>query len=637
MPTESYKRKLSAIVSADVEGYSRLMQDDEEATIRTLTTYRAAITQLVQQYRGRVVDTPGDNILVEFISVVEAVNCAAEIQRELAERNAKLSEDRRMRFRIGINLGDIIEEEGRIYGDGVNIAARMESLADGGGICISGSVYDAVENKLELTYEYLGEQEVKNIAKPVRAYRVLSFPGAAAHRVIKARRVVVKKWRKLVLTAAAVMCVGAAAMAIWNIYLRSSTLLTEDSSEEQLALPLPEKPSIAVLPFKNMSGDSNQEYLSDGITESVITTLSKIPDLFVIARNSTFIYKDKPVMVQKVAEELGVRYVLEGSVQRIAHRIRITTQLIDATTGSHLWAERYDRDLKDIFDVQDEITIEITRALRIELLEGEQARLWSAQETENLEAYEKALQARAFSNRGTKQDNTRARQLYEEAIKLDAGFVSVYAALGWTYFWDARFGWSESKTKSLDLAFDLAQKAILLDDNLEDGHLLLAAIYLLRQEWEEAVSEAQRAVALNPNGADAYSVSAGIVSCVGKWEEGILYAQKAIRLNPFPPVHYFHWLGRAYFMMAQYEKAIETWKKVQHINPDYLPAHAFLAACYISLGQKKEASAAAREVLRIDPTFSIESYAKTLPYKNEEDIDRYISALQKAGLPEKKS
>jgi len=633
MPIENFKRKLSAILSADVEGYSRLMQDDEEATIRALTDYRHAITHLIQQYRGRVVDTPGDNILAEFISAVEAVSCAAEIQREIAERNAKLSESRKMRFRIGINLGDIVEGEGKIYGDGVNIAARMEGLAEGGGICISGSVYDAVENKLELTYEYIGEQVVKNISNPVRAYRVLSFPGAAAHRVMRAKHALGKKWRKIVVSITAVVCVGAAAVVIWNIYLRPSTRTTVSEREGEVRLPA--KPSIAVLPFENMSGDLGQEYLSDGITESVITTLSKIPDLFVIARNSTFIYKDRPVKIQTVAEELGVRYVLEGSVQRTTDRIRISAQLIDASIGSLLWAERYDRNLEDIFSVQDEITIEITRALRIELLEGEQARLWGAQETENLRAYEKALQARAFSNRGTKHDNALARQLYEEAITLDSGFVSAYASLGWTHFWDARFGWSESKQNSLDKAHRLAKKAILLDDNLEDGHLLLAAISLLRQEWKEALTEARRAVALNPNGADAYSVLAGIVSCVGKWEEGILYAEKAIQLNPFPPVHYFHWLGRAYFMTAQYEQAIATWKRALQINHNYLPAHTFLAACYISLGRNREASEAVAEVLRIDPAFSIESYAQILPYKNQEDINREIRALQKAGLPEK--
>jgi len=337
MTAQGLKRKLSGILSADVEGYSRLMRDDEESTIRTLTTYRAAIIKLIQQYRGRVVDTPGDNILADFTSVVDAVNCAVEVQRELAERNAELPENRRMEFRIGVNLGDVVEEGERIYGDGVNIAARVEGLAEGGGICISGTVYDAVETKIGLEYEYLGEQEVKNIPKPVRVYRVLSFPGAAAHRVIKAKKAVGKTWRNVVVAIVAVLVVGAA-VAVWHFYFRPPAM--EPASIEKMVFPLPDKPSIAVLPFVNMSGDPEQEYFSDSLTEEIITGLSKVPHLFVIARNSTFTYKGKPVKIHQVAEELGVRYVLEGSFRKAEARLRVTAQLIDATTGHHLWAER---------------------------------------------------------------------------------------------------------------------------------------------------------------------------------------------------------------------------------------------------------------------------------------------------------
>jgi TolB-like protein/class 3 adenylate cyclase len=338
---EEFKRKLTAILSADVEGYSRLMRDDEEATIRTLTTYRTAMTGLIQQYRGRVVDSPGDNILAEFTSAVDAVNCAVEMQRELAERNAELPERRRMEFRIGINVGDVVEEGERIYGDGVNIAARMEGLAEGGGICISGTAYDQVKHKLGLEYEYLGEQEVKNITEPVPAYRVLSFPGAAAHRVVKAKKDVGRAWRNMALATAAILIVGGS-VAAWYFYWRPPPV--EVASVERMAFPLPDKPSIAVLPFANMSGDPEQEFFSDGITEQIITGLSKVPKLFVIARNSTFTYKGKPVNVQKVAEDLGVRYILEGSVQRSDGRIRITTQLIDALTGLHIWAGSSRRD-----------------------------------------------------------------------------------------------------------------------------------------------------------------------------------------------------------------------------------------------------------------------------------------------------
>jgi TolB-like protein len=312
------------------------MREDEETTIRTLTTYRNAMTGLIQQYRGRVVDSPGDNILAEFVSVVDAVNCAVELQRELAERNADLPENRKMQFRIGVNLGDIVEEGERIYGDGVNIAARMESLAEGGGICISGIVYDQIKHKLGLEYEYLGEQEVKNIAEPVPAYRVLSFPGAAAHRVVKAKRAVGKTWRNVVVAIVAVLVLGAA-VAVWHFYLRTPPI--EPASVDRMAYPLPDKPSIAVLPFTNMSGDAEQEYFADGMTDDLITDLSKVAGLFVIARNSMFTYKGKPVMVKQVAEELGVRYVLEGSVRRAGKQVRINAQLIDATGRNAMTAK----------------------------------------------------------------------------------------------------------------------------------------------------------------------------------------------------------------------------------------------------------------------------------------------------------
>jgi TolB-like protein/class 3 adenylate cyclase len=367
---EEFKRRLTAILSADVEGYSRLMREDEEATIRTLKTYRAAMRDLIRQYRGRVVDSPGDNILAEFASVLDAVNCAVEIQRELAERNSEVPETRRMQFRIGVNLGDIVEDGERIYGDGVNIAARIEGLAEAGGICISGTVYDQVKHKLGLEYEFQGEQTVKNIPEPIRAYRVLSYPGAAAHRVFKAKKAVGKTWRNVVVAIAAVLVIVVGALAIWYFHLRPSPM--EVASVEKMAFPLPDKPSIAVLPFVNLSDDPKQEYFADGMTDDLITDLSKISGLFIIARNSTFTYKGKPVKVRQVAEELGVRYVLEGSVRRADDRVRINTQLIDATTGGHLWAERYDGNIGDVFALQDKITQKIVTALVVKLTPGEQ-------------------------------------------------------------------------------------------------------------------------------------------------------------------------------------------------------------------------------------------------------------------------
>jgi adenylate cyclase len=630
MADEGFKRKLTAILSADVIGYSRLMRDDEEATVRDLAAHRVLITQIIQQHNGRVVDSPGDNILAEFASVVDAVNGAIKIQEEIRISNTDTHEDRRMEFRIGINLGDVIEEEERIYGDGVNIAARVEGLASAGGIAISGTVYEHIKEKLSLGYHYLGEQNVKNISEPVRVYRLLTEP-ADAGKMIGEKKSKSRKWLWAASGAVALFILVFGAIAIWNFYFRPSF---EPAAVEKMAFPLPDKPSIAVLPFDNMSEDPKQEYFSDGLSDQIISSLSKMPHLFVIARNSTFTYKGKPVKIQKVAEDLGVKYVLEGSVQKTSDRIRITAQLIDATTGHHVWSESYDRDPEDIFAVQDDISMEIMKAMRVELLEGEQALIWQKHETGNLKAFEKVLQGRHYATKGTKGDSAQALQLYEEAIGLDPEYARAYAGLGLTHFFRARFGWVESRAESMKLAFKCAQKSIALDDTLDIAYMLLSAIYVMRRDFEKAVVEAKKAISLNPNGADAYSVLAGVSGLSGDWQESVTYAEKSIRLNPFPMVYYFHWLGRAYFMTEQYDKAVETWKRALHKAPKYLPAHAFLAASYISLDRQAEAAAAAQEVLRINPKFNLESYAKTLPYKNKVDIERYIAALRKAGLPE---
>jgi adenylate cyclase len=409
----------------------------------------------------------------------------------------------------------------------------------------------------------------------------------------------------------------------------------EVASKEKMAFPLPNKPSIAVLPFLNVSGDPKEDYFSDGLTEQIITSLSTFQRLLVIARNSTFVYKGKPIKIQKVAEDLGVRYVLEGSVQKFGDRVRITAQLIDALTGHHIWSERYDREVKDIFAFQDEITIKIMQAMRVELTEGEQERHYTKWVTDNLKAFEKNYQGAGFMRRSTKQDNDTARQLFEEAIALDPKYVWPHVLLGWTHFYDARFGWSESPAKSVQRAFELAQKALAMDEATEPGHSLLAGIYLVMRQHDKAIAEAERAVALNPNGADAYYGLAAIVGFAGKWDQSVLYSKQAMRLNPFPESMHYLILGRAYFMTGQYDESIATWKKATQASPNFLPAHVFLAACYSSMGRDAEATAAAKEVLRINPKFTIESYAKTLPYKDKADIEREVSALRKAGLPDK--
>jgi TolB-like protein/class 3 adenylate cyclase len=534
MTQEGTTRKLAAILNADVKEYSRLMSQDEIGTIRTLTAYKEAMTKLIEEYKGRVVDTPGDNLLAEFGSVGDAVNCAVEIQRELAERNAELPYNRQMEFRIGINLGDVVYEEGRIYGDGVNIAARVESLAEGGGICISGAVYDSVQTKLGFEYEFLGEQDVKNIPEPVRIYRVLSFPGAAAHRVVRVETSIHMKWGKAALAIGAVLIIGVGAAVIWNLFFRAAPPSVVPASIEKMAFPLPNKPSTAVMPFVNMSDEPKQEFFSDGITEEIITALSKVPDLFVIARNSTFTYKGKAVKVQQVAEELGVQYVLEDSVRRAGNKVRITAQLVDAITGNHLWAERYDRGLRDIFALQDEITKKVLTALQVKLTIGEQARSM-AKGTDNLEAYLKILQARALKVDFTIENLLLMRQLAEEAISLDPKYAAAHVILSSCYRKEVWYGLTKTPGKSLDRSLEMAQKALALDENLATAHSSLGTIYNLKRQFNKAITEMELAISLNPNDADNHANLGRFLHNLGRTEESIAEFKKAIRLNPHAP------------------------------------------------------------------------------------------------------
>jgi TolB-like protein/class 3 adenylate cyclase/Flp pilus assembly protein TadD len=628
MAQEGFKRKLAAIFSADVEGYSRLMDDDEEATVRTLTAYRNAINDLVQQYRGRVVDTTGDNLLAEFTSVVDAVNCAVEIQRELAEQNAELPYKRKMEFRIGINLGDVIEEEGRIYGDGVNIAARVEAMSKAGGICISGRAYDQVENKLGLEYENLGEHQVKNITRPIRVYRVLSFPGAAAHRVVQAKETLGRKWRKIGFAAAAIVIVTVA-FGIWQFYMRRPPV--EPASVEKMAYPLPEKPSIAVLAFENMSGDPKQEYFSNGISEDIITTLSKSDKLFVIARNSTFTYKGKPVKVKQIAEELGVRYVLEGSVRKSKDRVRITAQLIDAISGHHLWADRYDRDLKDIFALQDEITMKIVTALQIKLTEGEQARVF-AKQYKNLDVLLKHMEARSLWAKGGKESRIRFGRVAQEVIDMAPESALGYKLLAW-YNWDLAMR-GKSPKESIAKAFKLAQKALPMDEHDSATHALLGSVYLLMRKYEKAIAAGERSVELDPNGAMVHGLLGITLGYAGRLDEAIDHLKQGIRLNPFPEYWNFSQLGMCYIQKGQYEEALTEFKKALHRAPDAATNHRGLAITYVLLDRQEEAEAAAKKALEIDPSFSVKRALKAKPYKNQANVKLLIDALRKAGFPE---
>lgn len=717
MTEKGFKRKLTSIFSADAVGYSRLMGEDEAATVRTITSYRNVISTLIKQHNGTVIDSPGDNLLAEFVSVVDAVQCAVAVQKELKARNDELTENRRMQFRIGINLGDVIQEEDRIYGDGVNIAARLEALADPGGICISKTAFDHIEAKLPLGYEFLGEQEVKNIARPVGAYRVVMEPRVTVAEERQLAEVVPFWRRKAAITGAIAVVVVIVSVTIWSLYLRPPPI--EPASVEKMAYPLPEKPSVAVLPFDNMSDDPKQEYFSDGITENIIMALSKTPKLFVIARNSTFAYKDKPVNIKQAAEELGVRYILEGSVQKTENRVRITVQLIDAKTGRHQWSERYDRELKDIFALQDEITLEIITALQVELTEGEQSRIHRGGTT-NLEAFLKVLKGREHQYKYTKEETAIAKEMYKEAIALDPKYATAYFWLARSIGSELDNRWSKSRKKDIDQLFELSKKIFALDESSAQAHMVLSSYYYFSGQKDMAITEAEKAIDLDPNDAEGHALLGFSLSMAQRFKEAIISFKKAIRLNPSPPDWYLFWLGAAYTGMGSYEVAISTFKKrikiaptrygnymfialnlsalerydeaiemvkkainlgsqesqrvhnmlLSHLAEYYrkagrfeeavatsrkllnnnpndthaLRAYTNLTCAYSALGNKEDAYAAAENILRIMPDFSIEAASKKDSWagmslynwflEHENDRNLLMNALRKAGLQE---
>ena len=636
MATDKVKRKLTAILSADVKGYSRLMGEDEEWTLRTLNTFKEVMGSFIQQYRGRIVGTAGDSVLAEFASVVDAVQCAVEIQQVLRAKNALVPETRRMEFRIGINLGDVIEEGDTIYGDGVNIAARLEGLAEAGGICISESAYQQIENKLPLRYDYLGEHEVKNIAKPVRVYRARIESDGGPSKLGKEKKVAGKGLSKAALGIIAVVVI-AGLVALYQFALRPSPSKVEVASKEKMAFTLPDQPSIAVLPFVNMSEDPKQEFLSDGMTEEIITHLSKIPGLFVIARNSTFTYKGKPVKVKQVSEELGVRYVLEGSVQRSADRVRITAQLIDALTGNHLWAESYDRDLKDIFALQDEITMKILTATQVKLTGGDVSSAEKYAEKyyrgkQGLDCYLKLMEGMGYSSRWNIQDNNLGRRMVEEAIAKCPEDPSGYIALGWVYQHDYWLGNTKSPQETIEKCIELAQKTLAMDDSIAGAHGLLSNLYSIKGEHDKAIAEAERAVALNPSGWGELSSYARTFRVAGRPKEAISIFQKAIRLNPFADSSLYREFGHALRDTERFEEAVSAYKKAIQVSPNDISAHTHLAVTYSMMGREKEAHAEAAEVLRINPKFSLDYWAKTISYKDQSQNDKFVNALRKAGL-----
>ncbi len=631
MTTDTSKRKLVAVVHADVKGYSRMMGENADYTVRTLASNREEMYRLVKSYRGWVRDTAGDGFLVEFTSVVDALKFSVQFQREMKRRNTDLPEAKKMEFRLGVNIGDVIHDGGTIYGDGVNIAARLESLADPGGICISGPAYEQVKKNLDVGFEYLGDKSVKNIAEPVPTYKVILEPGERGRAQAKSQQAKPAAWRLSYLIATAICVVVAASVAIWYFHFQSTSPPGKGPLAEAPTLKLPDKPSIAVLAFDNMSGDPKQEYFSDGLTEEIITGLSKMPKLLVIGRNSSFAFKGKAVSLQEVGRKLGVRYVLEGSVRKEEGRVRITCQLIDAQTGMHVWSHRYDRYLKDIFALQDEITLAVMRAMRVQLTDGEQAALWQKKElTNNLEAFEKYLQGRDYAFQPTKDSTAKARQLYEEAIALDPEFAMAYAGLALAHLQGAIWGWSKDPRESSRKAYELANKAVTLDDSLDGPHTVLGAVYIYMREYDKAIAEGEKAVELNPNGAQALAFLGWFLNNAGRPGEAITLLKKAMRLNPMPPAYYYYWLGTGYRLTNQYDGAIATFERGLRVQPEDMLCLCGLTAAYSQAGRQEDARKTAAEFIRLNPKFRVEAFVKI--YKDPAVAERFADALRQAGL-----
>ena len=583
------KHKLAALLSADVVGYSRLMAQDEVATIRTLSAYRDKITTIVGENEGRVVDFVGDNMLAEFRSALDAVDCAIDIQSALFLLNAKLDENRRMNFRLGINLGDILIDGDVIYGDGVIIAARLEGLAESGGICISESVFTQVHNKLELGFVDMGTQTLKNIPDPVRVYRVVAQETEA------------------------------------------QPSMAEAAPQQQARLPLPAKPSLAVLPFVNLSADSKQDYFSDGLTMDIMTALVRIPGLFLISEISMFSYKSQAPTVRELSHQLGVSHVLDGGVRKAGDRVRITARLIETASGRQVWAERYDRKIDDIFAVQDEITEKIVEAMDIKLVTGVMAPTIRKiiQNPDALESYYRGWEA-IFGS--TKDDITEAQQLFEETIRLEPESFFGYTMAAWAHWWAVDQRLSEDAAFSLQRATELSRKAMDLGDFTGLPLLIMAQIHLLNREHDKALEAVENAVVARPNCDLSFVAKAKILTYLGRATEAIDLAKYALRLAPVYPPFFQATLAAAYYGSGRYDEASAAARKALKSDQNNLDAFLILAGANAALDRNEEASNAASEVKRIKPDFTLLKYAETQPYKTPETLEQVISMLQKAGL-----
>ena len=623
------ERKLTTILCADVHGYSRLMGADEEATLQTLSAYRRIIDSLIESHRGRFVNAAGDSVLAEFTSVVEAVTCAVEIQDKLKTENAGLPPERRMEFRIGINLGDVIVQDEQIYGDGVNVAARLESLAEPGGICISHTVQDQIGNKLALGYEDLGEQSVKNITKPVRVFRVLPA-GTASPRTTQ--RVARSYLRRSLFSIIGLGIIVATIMLVQHVSLKPPHTSASIPPREKPALPLPDIPSIAVLPFTNLSGDPGQEYFSDGLTDNLITSLSRLPHIFVISRNSTFFYKGKAETVREVGRQLGVRTILQGSVLKAGNRLRINAELADANSGANLWAQRFDRPLTEVFTVQDDIVNRIvtTLSLLFHVHNLEVPQNLTVQPTNNLEAFDDRLRAREYFFHFTKEGNAKARQLLEEAIKLDPNYADAYSAITSTYIQPVVSQWSENPQSDLKRASKFAQKALALDDSSLSALITLAGVDQLEFRPERAVAEMQRAVALNPNYAGSYLFLGAALIDDGMPEQAIPILDKAIRLDPDSKAFYMGVMGFAELTMGRYQTAAQMYEGYLAAYPNDVNARAGLCVAYGELGRERDARAEAAEILRLNPNFKSILPGRSVPLSSL--AKQFDADLRKAGL-----
>ena len=607
MQENVFKRKLTAILSADAVGYSRLMNDDEEDTVRTIQSYRQVFANLIMQHNGRLIDSPGDNLLAEFASVVDGLRCALAVQRELADRNAARSANRRMRFRIGINLGDVIEEKGRLYGDGVNVAARLESLAEPGGILVSGAVYDQVKHKLPDRFAFTGNQQVKNIPDPVRTYRVV-LDGETDHPPLKTG---IKKTRRLatvlvfLLGTITVLAVGSGWYFWQDRYSQPPVGTSPDSSASPRA-KFP-KASIAVLPFTNLSDDVEQEYFSDGITNDIITDLSKFRELLVIASNTVFMYKGKRVDIKMVGSELGVAYIMEGSVQKAGDQLRINVQLIDAANGTHVWAERYNRRYTDIFELQGDIVQAIVAKLAIKTFRHEQARALR-KEPADLMAYDYLLRGYAYFHQRNRSAYATAKVMFSKAIDLDPFYAAAYAGLGELEYGKVSYGWTEFPDQALNKALELVQKAIELDASSSTAHSLLSKIYTFQNKYELAINEAERAIELNPNDSGSYNELGWALLWSGRLDEAVAALDMSLRLDSSSPRNIWFHLGLAYYLKTDYGRASAILEQGLTRRPDFSGYHIALAAVYARLGRDEDAAREAAAVRRLDPFFKVESF-----------------------------